>query len=58
MTPNMRAGDHTLTSPTELNPDGGTWNDCMRRDVAALMDCDTVVTRPAGSIQRVHAWKS
>ncbi|WP_317849207.1 MULTISPECIES: DUF4406 domain-containing protein [unclassified Pseudomonas] len=30
----------------ELNPGCGTWNDCMRRDIAALMNCDTVATLP------------
>ncbi|MNT66434.1 hypothetical protein D3C72_2044990 [compost metagenome] len=30
----------------ELNPGGGTWNDCMRRDIAALMNCDNVATLP------------
>ncbi|MFP5498068.1 MAG: DUF4406 domain-containing protein [Gammaproteobacteria bacterium] len=46
MTTNLRAGGHTVTNPAEINPDGGTWNDCMRRDIAALMDCDTVATLP------------
>lgn len=46
MTTNLRAGGHTVTSPAELNPDGGTWNDCMRRDIAALMECNTVATLP------------
>ncbi|NMY04589.1 DUF4406 domain-containing protein [Pseudomonas sp. WS 5059] len=48
MTTNLRAGGHTVTNPAELNPDGGTWNDCMRRDIAAMMDCDTVATLPGG----------
>jgi hypothetical protein len=46
MTANLRAGGHTVTNPAELNPYGGTWNDCMRRDIAALMNCDTVATLP------------
>lgn len=46
MTTNLRAGGHTVTNPAEINPDGGTWNDCMRRDIAALMGCDTVATLP------------
>nr|WP_256261382.1 DUF4406 domain-containing protein [Pseudomonas gingeri] len=46
MTASLRAGGHTVTNPAELNPDGGTWNDCMRRDICALMDCDTVATLP------------
>ncbi len=46
MTANLRADGHTVTNPSEINPDGGSWNDCMRRDIAALMDCDTVATLP------------
>ena len=45
-TTNLRAGGHTVTNPAELNPDGGTWNDCMRRDIAALMEWDAVSTLP------------
>ncbi|MHC8321188.1 DUF4406 domain-containing protein [Pseudomonas sp. GB2N2] len=46
MTANLRADGHTVTNPAELNPDGGSWNDCMRRDITALMNCDTVATLP------------
>jgi len=46
MTASLRAGGHTVTNPAEINPEGGTWIDCMRRDIAALMDCDTVATLP------------
>lgn len=46
MTSNLRADGHTVTNPAEINPNGGTWNDCMRRDIAALMNCDTVATLP------------
>lgn len=46
MTASLRASGHTVTNPAEINPDGGTWTDCMRRDIAALMDCDTVATLP------------
>ena len=44
MTASLRARGHTVTNPAEINPEGGTWTDCMRRDIAALMDCDTVAT--------------
>lgn len=37
---------HTVINPAELNPDPGTWSECMRRDIKALMDCDTVATLP------------
>ena len=46
MTATLRDAGHSVTNPAELNPDGGSWNDCMRRDIAALMDCDTVATLP------------
>ena len=46
MTARLRADGHVVTNPAELNPDGGSWTDCMRRDIAALMECDTVATLP------------
>ncbi|SFS27675.1 DUF4406 domain-containing protein [Pseudomonas sp. NFACC42-2] len=46
MTDNLPEGGHTVTNPAELSPDGGSWNDCMRRDIVALMECDTVATLP------------
>ena len=46
MTSQLRSADHTVTNPVEVNPDGGTWSDCMRRDIVALMDCDTMDTLP------------
>ncbi|MGY2286848.1 DUF4406 domain-containing protein [Pseudomonas gingeri] len=46
MTARLRGGGHTVTNPAELNPDGGSWHDCMRRDIVALMGCDTVATLP------------
>jgi hypothetical protein len=46
MIDSLRAGGHTVTNPTELNPDGGSWNDRMRRDIVSLMECDTVATLP------------
>jgi Domain of unknown function (DUF4406) len=42
----LRAVGHVVTNPAELNPDGASWHDCMRRDIVALMDCDTVATLP------------
>ena len=46
MTGHLRASGHRVTNPAEINPDGGSWNDCMRRDIVALMYCDTVATLP------------
>ncbi|VVO21752.1 DUF4406 domain-containing protein [Pseudomonas fluorescens] len=42
MTARLRAAGHQVVNPAEINPDGGTWDECMRRDIVALMDCDTV----------------
>ena len=39
----LRDLGYEVINPVELNPDGGTWHECMRRDIAALMDCDKVV---------------
>jgi hypothetical protein len=46
MTAALRATGHTVINPAEINTDGGSWSDCMRRDIAALMHCDTVATLP------------
>ncbi|CRM70492.1 DUF4406 domain-containing protein [Pseudomonas sp. 58 R 12] len=46
MKASVRAGGHTVTNPAELNPEGGSRTDCMRRDIATLMECDTVATLP------------
>ncbi|MCV4287926.1 DUF4406 domain-containing protein [Pseudomonas capsici] len=35
-----------VVNPAELNPDGASWGDCMRKDIVALMSCDTVATLP------------
>lgn len=58
----LRAAGHTVINPAELNPEPGTWSDCMRRDIAALMDCDTVATLPGwqdsrGASLEVHIGK-
>jgi len=63
MTASLRAVGHTVTNPAEINPDGGTCSDCMRRDIAALMDCDTVATLPGwqdsrGASLEVHIGKA
>ncbi|WP_244886032.1 DUF4406 domain-containing protein [Pseudomonas marginalis] len=58
MTTNLCAVGHAVTNPAEINPDCGTWSDCMRREIAALMECGTVAPCSAGSIKRVPARKS
>ena len=42
----LRAAGHSVVNPAELNPEPSTWSECMRRDIAALMECDTVATLP------------
>ena len=43
----LRALDHEVVNPAELNPDPGTsWADCMRVDIAQLVTCDAVVLLP------------
>lgn len=48
--------------PRRIHPDPGTWSECMRRDIKALMDCDTVATLPGwqdsrGASLEVHIGK-
>lgn len=58
----LRAAGHSVINPAELNPAPGTWSECMRRDIAALMECDTVATLPGwqdsrGASLEVHIGK-
>ncbi|WP_085731242.1 MULTISPECIES: DUF4406 domain-containing protein [unclassified Pseudomonas] len=58
----LRAAGHSVINPAELNPDPDTWSKCMRRDIAALMECDTVATLPGwqnsrGASLEVHIGK-
>ncbi|WP_433860673.1 DUF4406 domain-containing protein [Pseudomonas thivervalensis] len=46
MTAQLRAAGHVVINLAELNPDGGSWHECMRRDIAALIECDTVALLP------------
>ena len=43
----LRAAGHDVVNPVEVN-DGHSseWADCMRNDIRALMDCDTVALLP------------
>lgn len=42
----LRGLGYEVVSPAEINPEGATWHECMRRDVAALVTCDHVATLP------------
>lgn len=43
----LRSIGHKVVNPAEINPnDGMTWEQCMRADIRALCDCDTLATLP------------
>lgn len=42
----IRSMGHEVVNPAELNPDGGTWQECMRKDIAALCECDGIFMLP------------
>jgi hypothetical protein len=42
----LRALGFEVVSPAEINPEGGTWHECMRRDVAMMVTCDQIATLP------------
>ena len=59
----LRAVGHIVINPAELNPDTGAWSQCMRRDIKALMDCDTIAALPGwqnsrGASLEVHIGKA
>nr|WP_264382827.1 DUF4406 domain-containing protein [Pseudomonas sp. MM227] len=51
-TARLRALGYEVVSPAEINPNGGTWQECMRRDIAQLMTCDLLVWLPGWSNSR------
>lgn len=43
----LRGCGFEVVNPAEINPDGEkTWEACMRADIKALCDCDTIVVLP------------
>lgn len=43
----LRALGYTVVNPAEINPDGKTpWHQCLRSDLKALCDCDTLALLP------------
>lgn len=43
----LRAAGFDVVNPAELNPDTSmTWHECMRADIKALCDCDTLALLP------------
>lgn len=44
---NLRHLGWDPVNPANINPDPGhTWEQCLRKDIAALMDCDTLALLP------------
>lgn len=40
----LRALGYEVVNPVELCPDpAATWHECMKRDLKALLDCDSIV---------------
>ena len=40
----LRSMGYEVVNPAELNPDpSASWHDCMKRDLKALLDCDSIV---------------
>ncbi|WP_223508810.1 MULTISPECIES: DUF4406 domain-containing protein [unclassified Pseudomonas] len=46
MAARLRAVGHAVINPAELDHPTKEWNDCLRRDIVALMECYTVATLP------------
>lgn len=42
----LRSLGYEVVNPAELNPDGGTWEECMRKDIAELVKCDGIYQMP------------
>lgn len=51
-TARLRALGYEVVSPAEINPNGGTWQECMKKDIAQLMTCDLLVWLPGWSNSR------
>lgn len=51
-TARLRALGYDVVSPAEINPNGGTWKECMKKDIAQLMTCDLLVWLPGWSNSR------
>lgn len=47
----LRGLGYEVVNPAELNPDDALpWADCMRKDIAALMECDAIAL--------LHGWEN
>ncbi|MBE8594033.1 DUF4406 domain-containing protein [Pseudomonas sp. MAFF 301449] len=41
-TARLRGLGYEVVNPAEVNPGGGSWGECMRRDIVELLNCDTI----------------
>lgn len=48
----LRSLGYEVVSPAEINPEGGTWQDCMKKDIAHLVTCDVVAKLPGWASSR------
>lgn len=48
----LRSLGYVVVSPAEINPEGGTWQDCMKKDIAHLVTCDVVAKLPGWALSR------
>lgn len=42
----LRALGYHVENPAEINPHGGEWLECMRREISQLVTCDAVALLP------------
>ncbi|MFU2878316.1 DUF4406 domain-containing protein [Pseudomonas aeruginosa] len=60
----LRQFGYHVENPAEINPEGGSWSDCMRRDIPQLLTCDSLallpgwdkLTVPASSTASPPSW--
>jgi hypothetical protein len=56
----LRGLGYEVVNPVDINPNPGTpWAECLKQDLAALLDCDTVALLPdwqasRGAMLEVH----
>jgi len=49
----LRAQGYQVVNPAELNPDTSkTWDQCMRRDLQALADCNSLALLPGWELSK------
>lgn len=48
----LRARGYDVVNPAEINSESGEWCDCLRADIRAMMDCDTLAYLPGWETSR------